>query len=408
MAREKIAKTKPNVNVGTIGQGEHGKTTLTAAITVVLSMLNETLPKPYEDIDGAPEERTRGININIAHVEYETDTRHYAHVDCPEHMDYIKNMITGAAQMNSAILVVDASEGPTTQTKEQLLLAKITGVQAMVVFLSKQDLIPDEDSIRAVEADVRQLLNQCGYSGNDTPVISGSALEALDYIRWNQSATHGENVWVDSIHDLLRALDTHIPLPRPDSDKPFLQGVEDVGLSADGRPLAKGRIEYGKVQVGDPVEIVGNTRSRETKVVGMEMFGRPYAQGLVGDNLGLLLEGIAAADLARGMVVAAPNTIKPHIRFECETYVLTKDEGGRHTPFFTGYRPQFSFRTTDVTGMVTALRSKDGDSVEMVMPGERITMGVELIIPVALELGQRFAIREAGRTIGCGVITKVG
>lgn len=408
MPREKIERTKPHVNMGTIGQYEHGKTTLTAAITIVLSALNGTTARHYDEIDGAPEERARGITINTAHVEYETDTRHYAHVDCPGHRDYIKNLITGAAQMDGAILVVDASEGPTSQTKEHVLLAKKTGVQALVVFLSKQDLVADEDSFQTVEADVRQLLNQCGYSGNDTPVIRGSALEAADYVICNHSAKRGENAWVDGILDLISALDTHIPLPRLDIEKPFMLGVDDVGSSADGHILAIGRIDYGKVQVGDTVEIVGYKKSRATTVLGIEMFGKSLEEGLAGDTIGLWLEGITADDLMRGMVVAAPNTIKPHTRFESEAYVLTKDEGGRHTPFFMGYRPQCYFRTTEVTGSITALSSQDEESVEMAMPGDSITMGVELIIPVALEPGQRFAIREAGLTIACGVITKVG
>lgn len=408
MAREKFERTKPHVNVGTIGQYEHGKTTLTAAITLVQSALNGTKPRHYEEIDGAPEERARGITMNAAHVEYETDTRHYAHVDCPGHSDMVKNMITGAAQMDGAILVVDASEGPTPQTREQIQLARKTGVKALVVFLSKQDMVADADSLRAVEEDVRQLLTHSGYSVNDTPVISGAALEAIHHVERNKSANRGENAWVDTIHDLLQAVDAHIPLPILDRDKPFLLAVEDSGVSADGRPMVKGRIEYGRVQVGDAVEIVGFKRSRETKLVAMEMFGRPCEEGLAGDSLSVLLDGVAAADLVRGMVVAAPRTISPHVRFESEAYVLTKDEGGRHTPFFTGYRPHFYFRTTDVTGTITAFRSEDGVGMEMVMPGERITMNVELIIPVALQPGLRFAIREAGRTIGCGVITKVG
>jgi elongation factor Tu len=404
--RNKLERTKPHANVGTLGQFGHGKTTLTSAITIVQSTVNATQPKSYDEIDGPPEERERGVTINTSRVEYETDMRHYAHVDCPMHEDYIKNLITGATQMDGAILVVDASEGPTSQTKEHVVLAKQTGVQAFVVFLNQQYMGEEEDSVEAVEAEVRQLLNECGYSGYTTPVISGSALDAVEHVKTHPGTIRGENASVDRIHDLLQAMDQHIPLPELPIDKPFLHAVQDVGFNADGQITAQGRVDYGRVRVGDRVEVVGIKRTRETIVCGIEMFGKTYAEATAGDNISLVLERIAKGDLERGMVVAMPNTIKPYIRFESETYILTRDEGGRHTPFFSGSRPQFYFRTTDVTGQITAFTSDEGDSVEMVMPGDRIKMSVELICPVAIEQGMRFAIREGGRTIGAGVVSK--
>jgi elongation factor Tu len=403
--RNKFERTKPHVNVGTLGQFGHGKTTLASAITLVQSTVNATEPKDYAEIDGAPEDRARGITVNTAHVEYETDMRHYKHVDCPMHEDYIKNLISGAAQMDGAILVVDASEGPTSQTKEHVVLAKQTGVQAFVVFLNQQYMGEEEDSVEAVEAEVRKLLNECGYSGYTTPVISGSALDAMEHVVAHPNTIRGENASVERIHDLLQAMDQHIPLPELPTDKPFLQTVEDIGFNADGQITAQGRIDSGTVRVGDRVEVVGIKRTRETIVRGIEMFGKTSA-AMAGDNISLVLEGIAKGDLERGMVVAMPNTIKPYIRFESETYILTRDEGGRHTPFFSGYRPQFYLRTTDVTGQITAFTSDEGDSVEMVMPGDRIKMSVELICPVAIEQGMRFAIREGGRTIGVGLVSK--
>ena len=408
MSRAKFEPNKPHVNVGTLGQYGHGKTTLTSAIALGQSTVNSTQPKHYDEIDGAPEERARGITINTAHVEYATDMRHYAHVDCPAHRDYIKNLITGAAQMDGAILVVDASEGPTSQTREHVVLAKKTGVQALVVFLNRIDIGEEEDSLEAVEAEVRQLLNECGYPGDTTPVVSGSALDAVDHVVMNPGTKRGENASVDRIHDLLQAMDQHIPLPGLERDKPFLQAVEEVGLNTDGQITAQGRIACGRVRVGDRVEVVGVQRTRETSVRGIEMFGKTYAEASAGDSISLALEGIAKGDFARGMAVAMPNTIKPHIRFESETYILTREEGGRSAPFFAGYRPKFYFRNIDVTGIITGFRSKAGDSEEMVIPGERITMDVELMVPVALAQGQRFVLREGDRTIAAGVITRVG
>jgi elongation factor Tu len=407
MAREKFERNKPHVNIGTIGHVDHGKTTLTAAITNVLASQGKAKAQAYDEIDGAPEEKERGITINTAHVEYETDNRHYAHVDCPGHADYVKNMITGAAQMDGAILVVAATDGPMAQTKEHILLAKQVGVPALVVFLNKKDMVDDEEILELVELEMRELLSSYDFPGDDIPVIAGSALKALEYIQAGNKAVRGEDEWVDKILDLMDAVDEAIPEPEREIDKPFLMAVEDV-FSITGRgTVATGRIERGKVKVGETVQIVGIKNTRETTVTGVEMFRKLLDEGMAGDNVGLLLRGIQKEDIERGMVLVKPNSIKPHTKFEGEVYVLKKEEGGRHTPFFAGYRPQFYIRTTDVTGQITAFTSDDGVNVEMVMPGDRIKMSAELICPVAIEQGMRFAIREGGRTIGAGVVSKI-
>jgi len=407
MAREKFERNKPHVNIGTIGHVDHGKTTLTAAITNVLASQGKAKAQAYDEIDGAPEEKERGITINTAHVEYETDNRHYAHVDCPGHADYVKNMITGAAQMDGAILVVAATDGPMAQTKEHILLAKQVGVPALVVFLNKKDMVDDEEILELVELEMRELLSSYDFPGDDIPVIAGSALKALEYIQAGNKAVRGEDEWVDKILDLMDAVDEAIPEPEREIDKPFLMAVEDV-FSITGRgTVATGRIERGKVKVGETVQIVGIKNTRETTVTGVEMFRKLLDDGMAGDNVGLLLRGIQKEDIERGMVLVKPNSIKPHTKFEGEVYVLKKEEGGRHTPFFAGYRPQFYIRTTDVTGQITAFTSDDGVNVEMVMPGDRIKMSAELICPVAIEQGMRFAIREGGRTIGAGVVSKI-
>ena len=407
MAREKFERNKPHVNIGTIGHVDHGKTTLTAAITNVLASQGMAKAQAYDEIDGAPEEKERGITINTAHVEYETNNRHYAHVDCPGHADYVKNMITGAAQMDGAILVVAATDGPMAQTKEHILLAKQVGVPSLVVFLNKKDMVDDEDILELVEMEMRELLTKYDFPGDDIPVVAGSALKALEYIQSGKKAVRGEDEWVDKILDLMDAVDASIPEPEREIDKPFLMAIEDV-FSITGRgTVATGRIERGKVKVGETVQIVGIRDTRETTVTGVEMFRKLLDEGMAGDNVGLLLRGIQKEDIERGMVLVKPNSIKPHTKFEGEVYVLKKEEGGRHTPFFAGYRPQFSIRTTDVTGQITAFTSDDGANVEMVMPGDRIKMTGELICPVAIEQGMRFAIREGGRTIGAGVVSKI-
>ncbi|MCP9816155.1 elongation factor Tu [Synechococcus sp. GreenBA-s] len=407
MAREKFERNKPHVNIGTIGHVDHGKTTLTAAITNVLASQGMAKAQAYDDIDGAPEEKERGITINTAHVEYETDKRHYAHVDCPGHADYVKNMITGAAQMDGAILVVAATDGPMAQTKEHILLAKQVGVPALVVFLNKKDMVDDEEILELVELEMRELLSSYDFPGDDIPVVAGSALKALEHIQAGNKAVRGENEWVDKILDLMDAVDESIPEPEREIDKPFLMAVEDV-FSITGRgTVATGRIERGKVKVGETVQIVGIKDTRETTVTGVEMFRKLLDEGMAGDNVGLLLRGVQKEDIERGMVLVKPNSIKPHTKFEGEVYVLKKEEGGRHTPFFAGYRPQFYIRTTDVTGQITAFTADDGTNVEMVMPGDRIKMTGELICPVAIEQGMRFAIREGGRTIGAGVVSKI-
>jgi elongation factor Tu len=397
MAREKFERNKPHVNIGTIGHVDHGKTTLTAAITNVLAKKGMAKAQAYDQIDGAPEERERGITINTAHVEYETDKRHYAHVDCPGHADYVKNMITGAAQMDGAILVVAATDGPMAQTKEHILLAKQVGVPALVVALNKCDMVDDEEILELVELEVRELLSSYDFPGDDIPVVKVSGLKALE----------GDAEWEARIEELMNAVDESIPEPEREIDKPFLMAVEDV-FSITGRgTVATGRIERGKVKVGETVQIVGIKDTRETTVTGVEMFRKLLDEGMAGDNVGLLLRGIQKDDIERGMVLVKPNSIKPHTKFEGEVYVLKKEEGGRHTPFFAGYRPQFYIRTTDVTGQITAFTADDGSNVEMVMPGDRIKMTGELICPVAIEQGMRFAIREGGRTIGAGVVSKI-
>jgi len=407
MARAKFERTKPHVNIGTIGHVDHGKTTLTAAITMTLAAIGKATGKGYDQIDNAPEEKARGITINTAHVEYETDNRHYAHVDCPGHADYVKNMITGAAQMDGAILVVSAADGPMPQTREHILLARQVGVPNLVVFLNKEDMVDDEELLELVELEVRELLSSYDFPGDDIPVIKGSGLQALEQMTANPKTQRGENKWVDKIYELMDAADSYIPTPERDVDKPFLMAVEDV-FSITGRgTVATGRIERGKVKIGDNVELVGIKPTRATTVTGIEMFKKSLEEGIAGDNAGILLRGIQKTDIERGMVIAKPGSITPHTEFEGEVYVLTEKEGGRKTPFFAGYRPQFYVRTTDVTGTIKTFTSDDGSAAEMVMPGDRIKMTVELISPIAIEQGMRFAIREGGRTIGAGVVSKI-
>ena len=393
MAKETFQRTKPHVNVGTIGHVDHGKTTLTAAITTVMAKTYGGVAQAFDQIDNAPEERERGITIATAHVEYESEDRHYAHVDCPGHADYVKNMVTGAAQMDGAILVVAATDGPMPQTREHILLARQVGVPQVVVFMNKVDLVDDEELLELVELEVRELLSSYEFDGDEIPVIQGSALGALN----------GEAQWEEKVVELMKAVDETIPTPERDVDKPFLMPVEDV-FSITGRgTVATGRIERGVLKLNDEIEIVGIVEAPMKSVVtGIEMFRRLLDQGQAGDNAGILLRGINKEDIQRGMVLCKPGTIKPHKQFECEVYVLSKDEGGRHTPFFKGYRPQFYFRTTDVTG---ACELPSG--VEMVMPGDNVKLSVELTQPVAMEEGLRFAIREGGRTVGAGVVTKI-
>jgi len=395
MAKEKFERTKPHVNIGTIGHVDHGKTTLTAAITRVLSAQGLATNVDFENIDKAPEERERGITISTAHVEYETENRHYAHVDCPGHADYVKNMITGAAQMDGAILVVSAADGPMPQTREHILLARQVGVPAIVAFLNKADMVDDPELIELVELEVRELLSKYEFPGEEIPVIVGSALEAL-------KGEHGEYA-DEAILELMEAVDEYVPQPQRETDKPFLMPIEDV-FSISGRgTVVTGRIEQGRVSPGDEVEIVGlQDKTEKTVVTGVEMFRKLLDEGLAGDNVGCLLRGIKKEDVERGQVLAKPGTITPHTKFEAEVYVLTKEEGGRHTPFFEGYRPQFYFRTTDVTGTVYL-----GEGSEMVMPGDRVAITGELITPIAMDEGVRFAIREGGKTVGAGVVTKI-
>ena len=407
MAREKFERTKPHVNIGTIGHVDHGKTTLTAAITSVLSLLGNAKAKKYDEIDAAPEEKARGITINTAHVEYQTETRHYAHVDCPGHADYVKNMITGAAQMDGAILVVSAADGPMPQTREHILLAKQVGVPHIVVFLNKADQVDDQELLELVELEVRELLSNYDFPGDEIPFVAGSALLALEGISSGTVSKRGENEWVDKIFELMDAVDSYIPTPERDVDKTFLMAVEDV-FSITGRgTVATGRIERGKVKVGETIEIVGIVETKSTTVTGLEMFQKTLEEGFAGDNIGILLRGVQKTDIQRGMVLAKPGTIKPHKKFEAEVYILKKEEGGRHTPFLPGYRPQFYVRTTDVTGNITGFTADDGAAAEMVIPGDRIKMTAELISPIAIEAGMRFAIREGGRTIGAGVVSKI-
>merc|ERR1711862_628875 len=408
MAREKFERTKPHVNIGTIGHVDHGKTTLTAAITATLALSGKAISKSYADIDAAPEERARGITIATSHVEYQTEKRHYAHVDCPGHADYVKNMITGAAQMDGAILVVSAADGPMPQTREHILLSKQVGVPDIVVFLNKEDQVDDPELLELVELEVRELLSAYDFPGEDIPICPGSALQALEAISANPDIQRGENPWVDKIFALMDAVDEYIPTPERDVEKTFLMAIEDV-FSITGRgTVATGRIERGVIKVGENVEIVGlSEETKTTTITGIEMFQKTLDEGFAGDNVGILLRGVTREEIERGMVLAQPGTITPHTNFEAEVYVLTKEEGGRHTPFFTGYRPQFYLRTTDVTGAITQFTSDDGEIVEMVMPGDRIKMTAELIYPVAIEEGMRFAVREGGRTIGAGVVSKI-
>jgi elongation factor Tu len=407
MARAKFDRTKDHANIGTIGHVDHGKTTLTAAITMTLAASGKAKARKYDEIDAAPEEKERGITINTAHVEYETDNRHYAHVDCPGHADYVKNMITGAAQMDGAILVVSAADGPMPQTREHILLAKQVGVPHLVVFMNKQDQVDDEELLELVELEIRELLSKYDFPGDDIPIVSGSALQALEALVANPKIAKGENEWVDKIYALMDNVDSYIPTPEREIDKPFLMAVEDV-FSISGRgTVATGRIERGKVKVGETIEIVGIRETRNTTVTGVEMFQKTLDEGMAGDNVGLLLRGLKKEDIERGMVLAKPGSITPHTQFEGEVYVLNKEEGGRHTPFFKNYRPQFYVRTTDVTGTIKDYTADDGTAVEMVMPGDRIKMTVELINAIAIEQGMRFAIREGGRTIGAGVVSKI-
>jgi elongation factor Tu len=407
MARAKFERTKPHVNIGTIGHVDHGKTTLTAAITMTLAASGQATAKNYADIDAAPEEKARGITINTAHVEYETTERHYAHVDCPGHADYVKNMITGAAQMDGAILVVSAADGPMPQTREHILLARQVGVPRLVVFLNKKDMVDDDELLELVELEVRELLSSYDFPGDDIPIVAGSALQAVEMMTANPKTAKGTDEWVDCIHKLMDAVDDYIPTPERDVDKPFLMAVEDV-FSITGRgTVATGRIERGVVKVGNEIEIIGIRDTRKSTVTGIEMFKKSLEEGMAGDNAGILLRGIQKADIERGMVLAKPGSITPHTKFESEVYILKKEEGGRHTPFFPGYRPQFYVRTTDVTGTISDFTTDDGDEAEMVMPGDRIKMTVELINPIAIEQGMRFAIREGGRTVGAGVVAKI-
>ncbi len=397
MAKEKFQRTKPHVNIGTIGHVDHGKTTLTAAISGVLAQKGYAELKDYDQIDNAPEERQRGITINTSHVEYETEKRHYAHVDCPGHADYVKNMITGAAQMDGAILVVAATDGPMPQTREHILLSRQVGVPAIVVFLNKMDMVDDEELLELVEMEVRELLSEYEFDGDNAPVVAGSALKALEEVKAGQL---GE--WSEKIMELMDAVDEYIPTPERDTEKDFLMPIEDV-FSISGRgTVVTGRIERGILKLGDDVDIVGFKPTRTTKVTGIEMFRKEMDEAQAGDNVGVLLRGIGKDEVERGMVLAKPGSITPHTKFEAEVYALTKEEGGRHKPFFDGYRPQFYIRTTDVTGTIHL-----PEGVEMVMPGDNVKITVELIAPIALEEGTRFAIREGGRTVGAGVVTKI-
>ena len=397
MAKEKFNRTKPHVNVGTIGHVDHGKTTLTAAISAVLSRKGLAELKDYDNIDNAPEEKERGITIATSHIEYETDARHYAHVDCPGHADYVKNMITGAAQMDGAILVVSAADGPMPQTREHILLSRQVGVPYIVVFMNKCDMVDDPELQELVEMEIRELLSEYGFPGDDTPIVKGSALQALEE---SKAGTDGE--WSAKIMELMAAVDSYIPTPTRDTDKDFLMPIEDI-FSISGRgTVVTGRVEKGVVKVGDTIEIVGLRDTQTTTVTGVEMFRKEMDQGEAGDNVGVLLRGTKKEDVERGMVLCKPKSITPHTKFEAEVYILTKDEGGRHTPFFNNYRPQFYVRTTDVTGSITLAAG-----TEMVMPGDNVKITVELIAPVALEDGTRFAIREGGRTVGSGVVSKI-
>jgi elongation factor Tu len=407
MAREKFERTKPHVNIGTIGHVDHGKTTLTAAITMALAAASGGKGRKYDDIDSAPEEKARGITINTAHVEYETDKRHYAHVDCPGHADYVKNMITGAAQMDGAILVVSGADGPMPQTKEHILLAKQVGVPNIVVFLNKEDQVDDAELIELVELEVRETLDNYEFPGDEIPIVSGSALLALEALTENPTIKRGDNEWVDKIYALMDKVDEYIPTPARETDKPFLMAIEDV-FSITGRgTVATGRVERGSIKIGETVELVGLGETRSTTVTGLEMFQKSLEESIAGDNVGILLRGIQKVDIQRGMVLAKPGTITPHTKFESQVYVLKKEEGGRQSGFFPGYRPQFYVRTTDVTGKIESYQHDDGSTDKMVMPGDRVKMIVELIQPIAIEKGMRFAIREGGRTVGAGVVSQI-
>ncbi|WQX92124.1 elongation factor Tu [Helicobacter pylori] len=397
MAKEKFNRTKPHVNIGTIGHVDHGKTTLSAAISAVLSLKGLAEMKDYDNIDNAPEEKERGITIATSHIEYETENRHYAHVDCPGHADYVKNMITGAAQMDGAILVVSAADGPMPQTREHILLSRQVGVPHIVVFLNKQDMVDDQELLELVEMEVRELLSAYEFPGDDTPIIAGSALRALEEAK---AGNVGE--WGEKVLKLMAEVDAYIPTPERDTEKTFLMPVEDVFSIAGRGTVVTGRIERGVVKVGDEVEIVGIRPTQKTTVTGVEMFRKELEKGEAGDNVGVLLRGTKKEEVERGMVLCKPGSITPHKKFEGEIYVLSKEEGGRHTPFFTNYRPQFYVRTTDVTGSITL-----SEGVEMVMPGDNVKITVELISPVALELGTKFAIREGGRTVGAGVVSNI-
>jgi elongation factor Tu len=397
MAKAKFERVKPHVNVGTIGHVDHGKTTLTAAITKVLAIKGLAQYRAYDQIDNAPEERARGITIATAHVEYETDKRHYAHVDCPGHADYVKNMITGAAQMDGAILVVSAADGPMPQTREHILLARQVGVPYIVVFMNKVDMVDDPELLDLVELEVRELLSKYGFPGNDIPIVKGSALKAMESTSNDPNAEEYK-----CIHELMDAVDSYVPTPERPIDKPFLMPIEDVFTISGRGTVVTGRVERGIIKVGEEVEIVGLRETRKTVATGVEMFRKLLDEGRAGDNIGVLLRGIGKEEVERGMVLAKPGSITPHTKFKAEAYVLTKEEGGRHTPFFNGYRPQFYFRTTDVTGVAHL-----PEGVEMVMPGDNITLIVELIAPIAMEKELRFAIREGGRTVGAGVVTEV-
>ena len=392
MAKEKFDRSKAHVNIGTIGHVDHGKTTLTAAITTVLSKEGQAQAMDYASIDAAPEEKERGITINTAHVEYQTATRHYAHVDCPGHADYIKNMITGAAQMDGAILVVAATDGPMPQTREHILLSRQVGVPYIIVFLNKCDMVDDDELLDLVEMEVRELLNEYDFPGDDTPVIRGSALKALE----------GDPKWVPAIHELMDAVDNYIPTPTRDTDKPFLMPVEDVFTITGRGTVATGRVERGQLKLNDPIEIVGIHETQNTVATGIEMFRKLLDYAEAGDNVGVLLRGINRDQIQRGQVLAKPGSVHPHKKFVCQVYVLSKDEGGRHTPFFSNYRPQFYFRTTDITGVIEL-----PDGVEMVMPGDNVELTVELIHAIALENGTKFSIREGGRTVASGTVTEV-
>ena len=400
MAKQKFVRTKPHVNIGTIGHVDHGKTTLTAAITMALSQEGHAAAMRYDEIDKAPEEKARGITINTAHVEYETEHRHYAHVDCPGHADYVKNMITGAAQMDGAILVVSAADGPMPQTREHILLSRQVGVPYIVVFMNKVDQVDDEELLELVEMEIRELLSEYDFPGDEIPIIKGSALKALEALTAGKIAK--ETPECQCIFELMDAVDSYIPEPERASDKPFLMPVEDVFTITGRGTVATGRVERGVVKVNDPVQIVGLRETKQTVVTGVEMFRKLLDQAIAGDNIGALLRGIQRSEVERGQVLAKPNSIHPHTHFNSEVYVLTKEEGGRHTPFFSGYRPQFYFRTTDVTGVI-----KLQEGVEMAMPADNVRMEIELITPIALDEGLRFAIREGGRTVASGVVAKI-